>query len=240
MSDVAFSPRELSIFEDGSRARVDVTARSSSTPYSIDTYTNSTPVFSDEYVLAPAYTVESSENIAVQAQNGVLTVKIGNGVTKAIRNKVYVMTPSGGVEEVSFDAAFTGPNGALANTNGAKLTHKLTEDGVYLVEVLYDTGFAAYLGPVMNGKVLPILPNVYDLASKDVSTDVASAQSDMLASINAIRKKRGLSPVALDANLNRLANFKAQDMADNNYVGHVDSQGGYIVDTAKRAGVELQ
>jgi uncharacterized protein YkwD len=37
----------------------------------------------------------------------------------------------------------------------------------------------------------------------------------------------------------RLAQFKAQDMSDGDYVGHVDSQGGYILDMSKRLGIEV-
>lgn len=108
-----------------------------------------------------------------------------------------------------------------------------------MVEVLYDTGFAAYFGAVTKGKVLSVLPNLYDQTSKDISSDTATSTSRMLESVNALRKAQGLAEVTLDANLSKLALFKAQDMSDHDYVGHVDSAGGYILDTAKRASVTI-
>lgn len=127
----------------------------------------------------------------------------------------------------------------LATRDGARFTYNLTENGVYLVEVLYDTGFAAYLAPVQNGKVLSILPNVYDLASKEMTTNIPWETTQMLASINAARAKKNLPTLILDSELSRLALFKAKDMADNNYIGHTDSQGGSILDTATRANVTI-
>lgn len=43
----------------------------------------------------------------------------------------------------------------------------------------------------------------------------------------------------MDANLTALADFKAKDMTNNLYVGHVDSRGEYILGTAKRAGIRV-
>ncbi|MFZ4461236.1 MAG: CAP domain-containing protein [Patescibacteria group bacterium] len=224
MGKIAFSPTELAQIPDGSMARVEVTARSSSTSYSIDTYTNSTPVLSGDYTLSPAYSTEKHENISSSIQGNTLTVKLGSGINRKIRNHAYIITPSGGAEEISFESRYLGTDGSLASNDGAKFSYNLTENGVYLVEVLYDTGFAAYLAPIQNGKVLSILPNVYDLASKDMTTNIPWETTQMLASINAIRAKKNLPALVLDAELSRLALFKAKDMADNGYVGHTDSQ----------------
>lgn len=111
---------------------------------------------------------------------------------------------------------------------------------MYLIEVNFDTGFAAIIEPVVHGNVLAILPNEYDFSNRTLETSVKTAISQTFASINEVRKKAGMTELSLDTTLAQIAQFKAQDMADNNYVGHVDSEGVYIRDTAKRAGIVIQ
>ncbi len=116
----------------------------------------------------------------------------------------------------------------------------MTEVGVYLVEVNFDTGFAAIIEPVNNGKVLAILPNSYDFANRTIESNAKSVITDTLAAINTIRTQAGLSALSLDNNLSNLAQYKAKDMSDHGYVGHPDSQGVFILDTAKRAGITVR
>jgi uncharacterized protein YkwD len=93
---------------------------------------------------------------------------------------------------------------------------------------------------VSYGNVLPILPNAYDFASRTIETRSQSVIDATLTSLNSLRSKAGLKPLVLDPTLSKLALFKAKDMADHNYVGHQDSQGGYILETAERAGISLR
>lgn len=112
----------------------------------------------------------------------------------------------------------------LASAKGASFKYVLKEIGVYLIEVNYDNGFAAVIEPVSNGNVLPILPNAYDSTLRTIEANQSDGVSDMLDSINLIRKGVGLSPLELDETLTKVAEYKAKDMADRNYVGHADSQ----------------
>ncbi len=105
---------------------------------------------------------------------------------------------------------------------------------------MYSNGFPAYNGPVVHKSgVAAILPNEYDSMGKDTDSDVSIAPQNALRFVNAIRKKAGKPPLVLDATLGRLARFKAEDMAEHNYVGHDDSAGAKINGTAKRAGIEI-
>lgn len=138
-----------------------------------------------------------------------------------------------------FDSKYVGSDGYLRDTNGAKFTYTMKEKGVYLVEVNYDTGFAAVIHPVSNGDVFAILPNEYDSTTIAIEKSQEIAVANTLASINTLRKAQGLSTLTLDTTLSELAAYKAKDMADHNYVGHADSQGKFILDTAKRAGIKV-
>lgn len=83
------------------------------------------------------------------------------------------------------------------------------------------------------------MPNEYDAVTKETDSNLSDVVPNALRFMNAIRKKAGKSPLSSDETLERLAQFKANDMADHNYVGHDDSAGQKITGTAKRAGVEI-
>lgn len=59
---------------------------------------------------------------------------------------------------------------------------------------------------------------------------------ELLELVNAERAKVGVAPLVIDERLNQSAQAKADDMAKNNYFGHVDANGkhgyGYVKDYA--------
>lgn len=138
------------------------------------------------------------------------------------------MTPSGSVETVSFNERFVA-NGTLNKTVGAYFEYKMTDPGVYLVEVNYTNGFAVVIEPVTVGKTLAILPNEYDLQNKAIETNMSYARSQILKDINSIRSRAGLPLVSFDAKLQQIADAKSNDMVSNSYVGHKDSKGDYAL-----------
>jgi len=143
------------------------------------------------------------------------------------------------VKKYSLDRTSTDSDHYLKHGVVFEKTISLDSYGQYLVELNYDTGFAAYNGPVVYGPVLPILPSELDLASKEISPNAATVQTNSLVFINTIRSKTGKSTLSLDDTLTGLATIKAQDMVDHNYLGHTDSAGQSIVGTAKRNGIRL-
>jgi uncharacterized protein YkwD len=116
----------------------------------------------------------------------------------------------------------------------------MRDPGVYLVEVNYDTGFAASITPVVYGQTLALLPNALDLTSRTIEASVNGAASTNRESINILRKTVGVGPLIYDATLTRLAQAKADDMATNNYVGHTDSYGDTIGGLAERLQIALK
>ena len=232
----AFYPSDFASIPDGTKAIVSMTAQTSSTDFSIDTFSSKSTVFSKEMTLAPNYAPEKNENVSVTNSNGNLSVKIGK-TNARIESNAFIITPSGRADKVLFNTSST--DGILDSPSGASLSYSMTEVGTYLVEVNYDTGFPAYIVPVNNGDVLSVLPNAFDLVDREITTTAPVATQNILASINLIRSKQGLDPLVSDATLGALAVIKAQDMSDHGYVGHTDSQGGHIRDTAKRNGITV-
>lgn len=158
----------------------------------------------------------------------------------ALRVEAYVVTPNGNVKPVHFPPSSIDSEGSVVRGRKAEISVPLSIAGQYLVEVMYSNGFPAFNAPVVyGGSVVALMPNEYDAVSKETDSSLSDVVPNALRFINAIRKKAGKEPLASDATLQRLAQYKANDMAANNYVGHDDSAGQKITGTAKRAGIEI-
>lgn len=109
------------------------------------------------------------------------------------------------------------------------------------MEVNYETGFAALNTPVLRGSILPLLSNPSDAIEKSniVSMTSQEAQKKSLSMLNDFRASLGMTKLETSTTLTKLAMIKAQDMADNNYIGHVDSSGTRILGMAKRNKIEI-
>lgn len=94
---------------------------------------------------------------------------------------------------------------------------------------------------MLRGSVLPLLPNLSDAIEKSAIVSMTSqeAQKKSLTMLNDFRTSLGMSKLETSITLTKLAMIKAQDMADNNYIGHVDSSGTRILGTAKRNKIEI-
>lgn len=239
MGKLAFLPSELMAFSPGETANVTVTGRTSSTPFSHDTYSVSSSFYAQKMTLGPLYEPEHNVKFDTWTVSNRVNFTIKEESPQKISGTAFVITPSGKVDQVKFGIGKTNDKGILDVSNGANFSYLMKEEGVYLVEVNYDNGFAAIIEPVIHGNVLAILPNEYDFSNREIETSTIAAVNQTLASVNAVRKKAGLNPVEMDNTLSKVAQFKAKDMSDNNYVGHIDSQGEYIRETAKRAGFAI-
>lgn len=241
MGDVAFEVSDAARFDSSKPVRVSISAAESSTPFSMDTFSTEKTVFDAEMPLAPSYVVEKKEavTVSVSGSEAIVRTNLASGGPN-LRTEAYLMAPNGDVTPHVFPSSETGADGYVAKGRSATLRIPLSNPGQYLVEVMYSNGFPAYNGPIVHQSgVASILPNEYDSMGKDTDSDVSVAPQNALRFINAIRKKAGKPALVLDSNLERLARFKAEDMAENNYVGHDDSAGAKINGTAKRAGIEI-
>jgi len=189
--------------------------------------------------LAPGYKTEKNENIttSVEQDNLVIHGFIPKGVNTD--PEVVLTLPSGNVAKYPLDKSAIDSDGFLKRGVVFEKTIPLKESGEYLVEMNYNTGFAAYNGPIIHGDFLPILPSSYDSATKGITGSLDAVRIQSLKFINTLRDTVGETPLSLDDTLNTLATIKANDMAEHNYLSHYDSQGEKITGTAKRNGISL-
>jgi len=239
-STISIKSDALKSFDLNENVSVEVTSEESSTPFSHDTFTNPVVIFNKIMTLTPGYKEEKNENITVTEENGKLVIHGLIPAWKQIKNEIMLTLPNGNVEQYVFDTVNIDTDGFLKRDKVFEKIIPLEKSGLYLVELNYENGFAAYNGPVIYGDYLPILPNDYDNIHKDISnSDSSIVATESLKFVNNIRSISGKSALSLDSNLTNLAIIKANNMAIHNSLSHTDSYGGKINDTAKRNNIKI-
>lgn len=219
---------------------VEVTTAQSSTVFSHDTYTIPVTIFSKTMTLTPGYKEDKSENITVIEENGSILIRGVVPKGKNVKSDIMITLPNGNVEKYSFDRESIDTDGYMKRDTIFEKTIPIKQIGLYLVEVNYDNGFAAYNGPITYGDILPVYPNEYDSVEKNINkSDSSRVAIESLKSINNIRARSGKPALSLDDTLNNLATIKANDMATHNNLSHTDSNGDKIAGTAKRNNIEV-
>lgn len=121
----------------------------------------------------------------------------------------------------------------------------LTKNGVYILEINANTGAAVLNRPVYVGNFLPLIPDFADIFTPRLitpvvpisSTDLPNLRNTYLNLINQKRASWGLASVTLDSDLNNLAQGHSDDMAANNFFGHVNLAGNAVQQRATLAGL---
>lgn len=237
---IAIRSDALSSFDTTKPIQTIVTSQKSSTAFSHDTYTAPVTIFQKTMTLTPGYREEKNESITsdIQANNLIIHGMVAKG--KNVKSDIILTLPDGNVAKYAFDKGSIDTDGYLKRGKVFEKTIPLTYTGVYLVEVNYSNGFAAYNGPVTLGDVLPVAPNDMDTVGKDIlDSDASVVARESLDFINAIRAKSGKKVLVLDETLNALALIKAKDMAKTGILSHQDSAGVYIDGTAKRNNIAV-
>ena len=240
MGDAAFLLSDFIAFSGEAEVKITVQTARSTTPFSLDVYESKKTIYEKTLPLVASYKKENKEvgNIVTRASGITLSLKTPKNT--AMRPDIYLITPSGRVKTVEFGSEFVGSDGYLLKDQLISQTIELTEKGQYIAEVMYNTGFPAFNEPFSFGTdTVSVLPYEYDTTSKDSKSNITNTAKNALDEINVLRKKVGLSEVTLDSNITNLAQYKANDMATNNYVGHTDSSGQTIGGTAKRAKITV-
>lgn len=100
------------------------------------------------------------------------------------------------------------------------------------------------VGAVSSNYTKPVTPsskpNPTPQPNPDKSSDLSYQQSKMLELVNSERSKAGLKPLLWDADLARVANYKAIDMVQNNYFSHSSPTYGSPFDMMKQFGIQYR
>lgn len=152
----------------------------------------------------------------------------------SVAKRAAVQLPTGLVEE------FNIADEDIPSGGNVRIERDFTTEGAYIFEVNDPTGSAIVNVPVYVGATFPLLPDFFALNKPKLSTapvgNLGDARKELLKLINRDRADHGISPVALDDELNTVAQGHSNNMATNNFFGHTDPEGRSPDDRRKEAG----
>jgi len=139
----------------------------------------------------------------------------------------YLINPNGEVESFK--------DQVISDGNQHSFNFTPTLSGTYVLEVNDLNGLALINAPIYKTGSYIVLPDYFDLFDSDSSSNKVDVNL-MLNLVNEVRDNYGLNTVALNSDLNNLADVHLQDMIANNFFAHVNLQGQSPQDRA----IELQ
>jgi hypothetical protein len=156
--------------------------------------------------LSPAYAPKNEIGFDVRVKNG-HTIEIA-GTTPSDDNilsrELFVIKPDGSVDTKKFDSSVVDANDAeiLKKNVPVAYSFDVRDEGVYLIEVNYDTGFAAVNVPIVIGdSTLPLGTNIIDRMRDEDYASVDEVERASLEFLNGLRAQYGLGKLRLSDKL---------------------------------------
>ena len=137
------------------------------------------------------------------------------------RDRADIALPSEAVE--SADLADPGANKPFSVTRVADAA------GIYVIELLAQSGVPLLNWPVWVGGVVPLAPN--PLLPKPVPTltkpvDAAALRAELLSRVNDLRARVGVGDVGIHPTVTAVAQQKSDEQVNDGYLGHVNPKNG--------------
>ena len=154
-----------------------------------------------------------------------------------------IVLPDGTVSKINLNGDGVNP---ITNSNGLdvfdsstseiNLSYKPTSDDLYFAEINNSDGLATLNIPLYPKGSYPLIPNLVELSeriSTNLGSDLNSLKNQFLYLVNKDRQEQGLNKLNLDSSINSLAQFRSDDMVNNNYFSHYDKNGNSANDIRK-------
>ena len=168
---------------------------------------------------------------------GTMQFRIPRG--KQVNSRYYLTTPSGNVIEWQFAPQYIATGGYLRTGVTIRQSFSIADPWVYKIEAVSANWYAYFNLPISRNPFYGLIPTVSDLDRSILRPEGTTISTDMLASINSLRKGLGRSMISLDPTLQRLAQAKALDMATYNYVWHTTHAGLDIIEFATSQSIAI-
>ncbi len=146
-------------------------------------------------------------------------------------------SPSGEVKEYRFQKKWVGEDGFLTQGSLISGSFLARESGAYRLEAVLESGYAHFNVPIYQGNVWSVVPLFSQNERITIEKDGTKVQNYVLDRINILRGNLGYKKLTLDDNLDRIAEAKSENMANNNYIGHWTPDGLDILAFANSLGI---
>lgn len=184
----------------------------------------------DEQIIAlKQHRVESGE-ISVSAPE---RYSYGQAVTiratgDDIKPEIYIMNPRGEIV----------PKALTQREDAYELRWTPSYFGPYVYEMLATDGRVLHMGTIYPEGTTPLLPGEEEERQVETTVSQSEYEAVMLALVNEERKQKGVANLSYDENIAKLAQFRADDMCDQDYLSHTDTDGKEVNDYRALFGVQ--
>jgi uncharacterized protein YkwD len=158
----------------------------------------------------------------------------------------FVIKPDGFVEELDLitSDSISDDNGVNIIDSGGDFNYYYEPEstGTHIIEINNKNGQALINHPIYIGDSIPLLPDYFDLNEREFyssgALDIDDLRDELLDLINQIRGQHGLTSITTASDLNNLAQLHSEDMADNDFFGHINLEGQSPNDRRLELGIE--
>jgi len=161
----------------------------------------------------------------------------GNIKIENLYGKLLVMDPDFKTSRIDFDSVVK----KVGSTDFA-IKFKAKKEGIYFLEIEDENGTLFLNYPIYCGDFFPLLPNFDDLGTYDKKSDsnlkIEDIREKFLKLINKEREDRGFGKLELNDKLNKVAQFRSDDMKNRKYFSHVDPDGKNVNDIREKFDVK--
>lgn len=154
-----------------------------------------------------------------------------------VSSTYYVTLPDGDVREYDMPSKYDSGDWFLKTWVSITGSFPIALPWVYRFELVKHTGIAYVNIPVYQWQTLSIVPVLTDAEIRNIKTWASIVKDSSYMSINAIRTWLKRGSLARDADLDRLAQKKADYMAQSKDFWHITKDGRGIQDFAKALGI---
>ena len=152
----------------------------------------------------------------------------------------YLTNPDGSVTKFKFDQVYIDNSGFLKTGIRIQQSFAIGSNWVYKIETVRSNGLAYFNIPVSKNLFWSIVPPLSEKQITTLRPDKKMVDRSILKNINIIRSKLRKPPLIIDTTLSNLAQKKALDMAQYNYIGHTTHNGMWIFDFASFVGISIK
>jgi uncharacterized protein YkwD len=221
------------------KAQVSIDGYVLSTPSSLDRSQYISKLYSGSVILDRTHESIGREKVLIRTvrQNSTFRFRLKSG--EEVRSKYYVTLPNGDVREYDIAQYFVEPNGLLKTGIWISGSFPTRDPWSYKLEFVQADGFAYVNIPLYQGTVWSVLPTITESEKTTLRKQFTVVEKNTLAAINKIRAWLGRNLLMIDDTLAELAQAKAENMANDDYVGHYTKGGQDILSFAKSRGIKI-
>ena len=191
-------------------------------------------------ILDRAYDSLGQEKVRIQKQKSNLIFRFRLASSDQVLPNYYFTLPDGNVIEYTFPQKYKDADGFLKRNILIQASVPFTQEWTYKLETVSSNWYAYFNIPITKGEVWNTVSLFSSENIRTLKRDRQKVESTVVTSINRLRASLQKSLLIVDPILSQVAQMKAENMSQNDYVWHWTPDWKNIVQFAKNLKINLQ